>query len=370
MDKDNLLILGNGTISLYKFRKELMAAVAEYSNVYVSAPDDGFADEIKSTGAHYINTYVDRRKANPFSDIILLLRYILLIRRVKPKVILTYTVKPNIYGNFAARLLKVPVISTVSGLGDGFLNPGMVGKIVRILFTLAFKSVGTIVMQNPADEAAMVAAGIITNQRIIHVPGSGVNLKEHKVLDFPNPKDADNNHISFLYIGRIMHSKGIGELIKAGRRLKNDTAYSFDINLAGFEEADAKDLIKQAEADNIVSSLGFQKDISPALEEAHCVVLPSYSEGMSNALLEAAASGRGLIASDISGCREIVDHGVNGFLCKPKDEESLYHCMKDFLDTTAEAQKQMGKASRDKVVKQFDRDIVTNTMIEEILRYK
>jgi len=358
---DSLLILANGTICLYRFRKELIAALAEYKQVYVSAQDDGFAEELKAMGVIYIETPCGRRNANPIQDFILFCRYLRMMMKIRPATVLTYTIKPNIYGNFVARLLGIPVISTVSGLGDGFRNTGVVGNIVKWLYRFAFKKVSTVVFQNPFDEDAMRQAGIIKNQRVVLVHGSGVNLEEHNVLSYPDKPQA-----SFLYMGRIMHTKGIYELINATRRLKSENVYDFTVNLMGFSEEDANKLVEEAEREQIISSVGFQKDLVPFIEKAQCVVLPSYSEGMSNALLEAAAHGRTLIATDISGCREVVEDGVNGFLCLPKDADSLYDCMKRFLVLSQEQRMEMGLASRKKVENEFNREIVVNTMLNEI----
>jgi len=358
---DRLLIIANGTIFVYRFRKELVAALAEYKEVFVVAPNDGFAEELQDLGVSYIEMPMSRRKANLFQDFVLLCRFVSLIRRIKPSQILTYTIKPNIYGNFAARLFNIPVISTVSGLGDGFLNPGIVGKIVKVLYKLAFRKVRAVVFENEENEKDMRQVGIIKNQRVIFIPGSGVNLQEHEILNHP-----DNEHISFLYIGRIMYSKGIYELINAARRLKSEQVYEFSVNLMGFNEEGVSEILAQAEEENVVSVLGFQKNTAPFIEDSHCVVLPSHSEGMSNALLEAAARGRSLIATNISGCREIVEDGVNGFLCTPRDENSLYDCMKRFLGLSQDERREMAKASRKKVEEKFNREIVVNTMISEI----
>lgn len=356
------MILANGTICLYRFRKELITALTEYKQVYVSAMDDGFSEELKSLGVSYIETPISRRNANPFQDLVLLCRYLIMMYKIKPDTVLTYTIKPNIYGNFAARLCGIPVISTISGLGDGFLNQGIIGLIVKFLYILAFRGVSSVVFQNEEDERIMRQAGIIGNHRVVLVPGSGVNLKEHNLMDYPV-----DSKVSFLYIGRIMHTKGIYELIEAARRLKSEKTYEFSVNLMGFNnEEEIEKVVQQAEKEEIISNIGFQKDIVPFIEEAHCVVLPSYREGMSNALLEAAASGRTLIASDVSGCREVVEDGVNGFLCTPKDADSLYDCMKRFLGLSQDQRVKMGLASRRKMEERFNRDIVVNTMVDEI----
>ena len=356
---ERLLLIASDTIHLYRFRKELINALKEHKQVFVSAEDGGFVEDLKSLGVTYIETPFNRRSTNPFQDFILFCRYFAIMRKIKPNAVLTYTIKPNVYGNFAARLLRIPVISTVSGLGDGFINQGLVGDIVKFLYRMAFQKVSAVVFENDDDEQVMKQAKIIKTQKTIVVPGSGVNLKEHTVLEYPkNPK------ISFLYIGRIVYSKGIYELIEATRKLKSE--YDFTVNLMGFNEEDAEKLIGQAQKDKIVSVLGFQTNIVPFIEKAHCIVLPSYREGMSNALLEGAASGRALIATNIPGCREVVDDGVNGFLCEPRDVGSLYEAMKKFINLSLEEKAQMGEASRKKAEKDFSRDIVVNTIIDEV----
>ena len=360
---NRILILTNSTIGLYKFRKELLEKLGKTHKVFVSVPSDGFENELKNLDIHYIKTPVDRRGTNPLRDFLLLCRYFFIIIRTRPNVILTYTVKPNIYGNLAAKLFLIPVISTITGLGDGFLNDRLSGKLVRFLYRIALWRTKTVAFQNREDVTVLSNYGIIRNQNLLFVKGSGVNLSQHTPIKYPN-----DGTINFLFIGRKMTTKGVGHLINASEKLKKE-GYIFKTMLIGdTDEADITERLEKSEKDGIITNLSFQKNVSDFIAKAHVVVLPSYSEGMSNVLLEAAASARPLITTDVSGCREVVDEGINGFLCTPKSDESLYRAMKDFLNIDNSHRESMGLKSREKVEKEFNRNDVINIMINEIVR--
>jgi galacturonosyltransferase len=358
-----ILILTNNSMGLYRFRKELIEALITNGNkVIVSSPVDEFTDRLISLGITYIGTKVDRRGTNPLQDYSLYRNYCTILRKIKPDIILTYTIKPNIYGNLAACRLNIPVISTVTGLGDSFLFGGVVSRLTDILYRWAFRKTFCVLFENGEDVEILRRKGIIKNQKAVCVPGAGVNLKEYDVLDY-----LEDLTVSFLYIGRVMRSKGVIELIAAARKLKSEPL-DFTLMIIGFSEGDIEQELGQAEQEGIITIAGFQENVVPFIKDAHCIVLPSYKEGMSNVLLEAAACGRPLITTDVSGCREAVDDGVNGFICKPKSADSLYNCMKRFLGLSQEQRIEMGLASRKKVKKEFNRDIVVNLMITEIER--
>jgi len=358
-----VLILTNSTLGLYLFRKELISAlILQGYQVYASSPYDGCTSELKSLGITLIETQYDRGNTNPIRDVLLFLHYKKLVREIKPDIILAYTIKPNVYGNLAAKGYKVPVISTITGLGEVFIRSSLVSFIVKVLYRAAFKSVKCVVFQNREDEHIMRSARIIHDQKVLLVNGSGVNLIEHTSLEYPCIPI-----VSFLYIGRIMETKGIEQLIMASRRLKLDNSGEFSVTLIGSYDGNVREKVETAVNEGIIFYLGFQSDIKPILRNAHCIVLPSYyKEGMSNALLEAAASARPLITTDISGCREIVEDGINGLICKPRDADSLYICMRDFLMLSNEQRKNMGIASRRKVELEFDRIDVVDSMLREI----
>lgn len=361
-DLKKVLILDSSTVSLWRFRKEVIAALIDDGwNVMVCSVNDGFLDSLTSIGINFIEISVDRHGINPIHDFILMRNYGKIMREVRPSLVLTYTIKPNIYGNLAAKSLKIPVVSTITGLGISFIDNNIVGKMAKKLYRSAFKSVACVVFQNNEDENIMRCAGIIKKQTVLKVPGSGVNLSEYRCCPLPESK-----LIRFLYSGRIMRSKGVLELLEAAASLRDNPLCSFELILAGSYDGDIEVAVKEAQDKGIVKHIGYVNDMSEMLKSCHCVVLPSYKEGMSNALLEAAAVGRPLIASNVSGCREIVEDGVNGFLCMPCDAESLYISMKRFLDLSFEKIVEMGSESRCKVEAEFDRQIVVVRMVEKV----
>lgn len=354
------LILDNGTISLYRFRKEVIAALISAGwQVTVSAPNDGLLDKLEAFGMTFIDTPIDRHGTNSMRDYALLRRYRKLIREIRPHVVLTYTIKPNIYGNLAAKKFGVPVISMVTGLGETFINDNMVSRIVKLLYRLAFKKTSRILFLNHEDMEIMRDARLVSGQEYLLLSGEGVNLDEFPAMDYP-----ESPVVSFLYVGRIMRAKGIGQLIEASRRLKTGYPGQFSVTLIGYHEGDMKDEVEQADREGIIHYAGFQPDIKPFVRDAHCVVLPSYyKEGLPVSLLEAAASARPLIATDIGGCREVVEDGENGFLCKPRDADSLYDCMKRFLDMPDGQRAEMGTTSRHKAEMGFDRQKVADVIM-------
>jgi len=358
-------MLDNSSISLYRFRKELIAAlVASGWQVTASAPNDGLLDNLEKPGLTFIDTPVDRHGANPVRDYALLRRYKRLMRETRPDAVLTYTIKPNIYGNLAAEKFGLPVISMVTGLGETFINGGLVSRIVRPLCRAAFRKTARILFLNREDMEIMRGARLVSGQEYLLASGEGVNLDEFPAMDYPT-----GPVVSFLYLGRVMRSKGIGQLIEAARRLKVEYPDKFSVTLIGYHEGDIVEEVERAALEGVVRYAGFQKDIKFFLRNAHCVVLPSYyKEGLPVSLLEAAACARPLIASDISGCREVVDDGVNGYLCRVRDAESLYGCLKRFLEISDERRAEMGESSRRKVEAEFDRREVVSKVADLLFK--
>lgn len=359
-----ILIIVNSNIGYYFTRKELMSELVNQGyQVYMASINDGFVEEIEALGVTYIETPYDRRGTSILQDHHLYKNYLQMLKKRKPDIVLAYTAKPNIYGNMAAHRLKIPVIANITGLGDTFLKTGLLSHLVKFLYRTALKKTPVITFQNQDNVEIMRRANVLKNQRVVMLPGSGVNLEQYIALPYP---EETVEEIRFLFVGRYLHSKGIGELITATRNLKKQNKYNFKVTLIGYEDDDVIEKIKTAVAEGIVEDCGFQKDVLPFLEQAHCMVLPSYSEGTSNALLEAAASARPLITTNTGGCRETVDDGVSGFLCEVADATGLEKCMERFLTASHADRVRMGQASRRKMEQTFDRKIVIEIISNEI----
>lgn len=354
-----ILLLANNDIGLYRFRKELVSRLAEDHDLILSFPPGRFTQAFKELGCRVVDTRVDRRGLNPFADFALFLRYLGLLSRVKPQAVLTYTIKPNIYGGLACRLKGIPQIANITGLGTAVESGGLLSKLILFMHKAGLKKARHVFFQNTRNRDRLVGGGVVTAPSSL-IPGSGVNLSENPLEPYPG----DDQGVGFLFIGRIMKSKGVGELLKAFGALRKENA-AVRLSMAGEPEKDYMDSLN-ALVDSQVSYLGYRSDIHELIAGCHCVVLPSYHEGMANVLLEAAASGRPVIASRIPGCRETFDEGTSGLGCEPKDADSLQKAMEAFLKIPNGQRRLMGLAGRDKMVREFDRNKVIDAYLEEI----
>lgn len=354
VNKKTVLILVNHEVVIYNFRKELVQKlVSQGYDVIISCPPGLKLKKLHEMGCKIIEQPIDRRSINPIKDIKLLFDYLKVFKKNKPDIVLTYTIKPNIYGGIISSILKVPYIATITGLGSSLNKESIMKKVMIRLYRVGLKKAKTIFVQNESNMIFLISNGF-NQEQLLLVPGSGVNLREFELTPYPN----SNVPLRFLFIGRIMKEKGVHELLEAAKELRMK-GYNAEFHLAGFLD-DRFDFSTTDIPEN-VKFLGAVNDVKSKIETAHAVILPSYHEGMSNALLEAAASGRPLIASNIPGCNEIIDEPCNGYLFKVGSANSIVEKVEKFILLSYEEKQKMGYASREKVTKEFDRDkIITN----------
>lgn len=362
----SILILANSIVGLFSFRKEVVQAlIDEGYRVYISIPR---GEEVKEQyfidkGCSLLYQHIDRRGINPFHDLKLLYSYYKTIRRIKPVVVLTYTIKPNIYGGIASRMNNVPQLANITGLGSSINGTGWLAKFSLILYKLGLSRARTIFYQNEMIKAFCNKNHIGKNG--ILLPGSGVNLEWH---DF-HPYPSNESIITFLFIGRVMKDKGIDEFLSMVKRIRSKYE-NVDFHILGGCEENYQAVLIQYQNDGLLKWHGNVSDIRPYIKSAHCTILPSYHEGMANVLLETCAAGRPIIASNINGCKEVIDDGVNGFLCETRNAENLIEKVEAFLVLPYKEKIQMGKAARKKVEKEFDRQIVVSKYLKEIEQIK
>lgn len=360
--KQKILILTNNIGGLHSFRKEVVKAIVDAGyEVYISEPDDDervrYFEEI---GCHIVKTDFNRRGMNPVEDFKLMLKYRKMIKQLKPKAVLSYTIKPNIYGGIACRMTGIPQIANVTGLGDAVENGGWMQKLTLTLYKLGLGKARQIFFQNESNRNYCISKGIATEKSVL-LPGSGVNLQHHTCQTYPS----DEGKVRFLFIGRMLRDKGIEEYFEAAKAIKGkypNTEFQILGNVEGPFHARLDEHVKAG----TVKHLGTTSDVRPYIGAVECTIMPSYHEGMSNVNLESAASGRPVITTDVPGCRETVDDGVTGFLVKAKDASSLIDGVEKFLSLTYEQKKQMGIAGRKKVEREFDRKIVVKVYLEEL----
>lgn len=357
-----ILILANNDLGLYNFRKELIEEFIELEHeVYISLPNGPKILELEKIGCKYIETTVDRRGINPINDLKLLFKYIKIIMNIEPNYVLTYTIKPNIYGGIACRIKKVKQIANITGLGTALENKGFLQKIAIFLHKIALKNVYCCFAQNE-ENLKFLQNHKIANNKLKLIPGSGVNLEKYKLLEYPKEDDP----IEFLFISRIMKEKGIDQYLETAEYIKSKYSNT-KFHILGFCEQEYNEKLNELQNKNIIEYHGRQDNIIPFMQKASCIIHPTYyPEGMSNVLLEACASGRPIITTNRAGCREIVDNGINGYVIKEKDSKDLIEKVEKFINLSNEEKKQMGLAGRRKVEKEFDRNTVVQAYMNEI----
>lgn len=362
--KKKILLLGNSYLVIFGFRKELVIKLLEEGyDVYVSFPNGpfGYGEEIsKELGCHFIEVPINRHGKNPFEDLILLNRYSKLFKKVKPDIVLTFTVKCNTYGGLACKKLNIPFIPNITGVGKGLSNENLTKKIIIKLYQKIAKNMACIFFQNTSDRQLFIDNKIkFPKERLL--PGSGVNLDVFYPLPYPK-----SGKTIFLFIGRVMKEKGIEHFLEAAKTIRSKSK-NVEFHILGYCEEEYEPTIKNLEEENIVQYHGLVKDVIKYVEISNCIVLPTfYNEGMSNVLLEGSACARPLITTNRYGCKEVVEDGFTGFLVKEESSQDLIDKMNLFLSLSNQQQKEMGLNGRKKIEKEFDRNIVINTYLEEI----
>lgn len=364
MCEKNVLVLANNAGGLFRFRGMLLRDLQKKGyTVYASVPyDDCFAD-LEAMGVHLVETSIDRRGINPFKDVRLLFSYSKMIKNLKPIFVISYTIKPNVYGGMICRVLSVPYVLNITGLGSVFERGGCIERIVSIMNKIAFKKASVVFFENEGNRQFFIKKKIVKESKTHRLNGAGVDLKT-----FPFAEEyPTGTRVTFLFIGRVMKEKGIEELLMATQRLVNEGVMC-ELNVVGSYEEDYKEIISQHEAEGWLHYYGVQKDVRPYINGAHCFVLPSWHEGMANTNLESAASGRPVITTRIHGCMESVIEGVSGFLVEPKNVEDLYKGMKKFCNLSFKERKDMGLSGRKHMEDVFDKEKVVEETIDVMMK--
>ncbi len=357
-----ILVLTNSLGGLFSFRKEVMVALLKKDyHVVVASPHDSEEREkyFFDIGCECEFNEIDCRGTNPLHDIKLIIYYQKLIRKYKPLAILTYTIKPNIYGGVAARWLKVPQLANITGLGSAVENPGLLQKFTIFMYRLGLKKARKVFYQNTSIEEFCQLHRIGKTGCLL--PGSGVNLSWHSFQNYP----LENSKMEFLFIGRVMRDKGVEEFFKMAKTIRQKYPQT-EFHILGKCDEHYEGQLQSLEKEGVVIWHGPVPDVRPYIKEAWCTIHPSYHEGMANVLLETCSAGRPIITSNIHGCQEAVDDGINGYLFKVKDTKDLISKVEQFVLLPYEQKVRMGLASRKKVELEFDRQIVVNSYLNEI----
>ena len=367
-----IVICLNTAWNLVNFRAGLIRALVKAGHEVVAvAPDDKYAASLNALGCRFVPLQMENSGTNPVQDALLTWRFARLFSNEQPDIYLGYTVKPNVYGSFAAHMIGIPVINNIAGLGAVFIRDGWLVRVVRWLYRLALKRSAKVFFQNPDDRALFIDGGLVRSEVTELLPGSGIDLVRFTALA---KSDAGNARFRFLLIARMLRDKGVVEYVDAAQLIRQRWPQA-EFCLLGFLDVQNPAAISRAEmdawvAEGVVNYLGVSDDVRTQLATADCVVLPSYREGTPRTLLEAAAMARPIITTNAVGCREVVDDGVNGYLCKVRDAEDLAAKMEQMMLQSPEQRAEMGQRGRAKMEAEFDEQIVIGkylAAIEEIL---
>ena len=305
-----ILVLANHYNTLRIFRRELLMRMASDGHeIMIIIPECDEKNKIllESYGCKVEFAAMERRGMNPFKDITLFSTYLKFIHSYKPDKVITYTIKCNIYGAMACKIKKIPCYVNITGLGSAFQGQGRTRKLVSYMYKHSLNKVEKIFFENEGNRATMVNDGLVKYSQTVVMAGAGVNLEEFQVKPYP----LEDEGIRFLFVGRIMAEKGVDELfqaIKEIRKTYQNTIFEF----IGWYEENYKEKVNKLQKEGYICFYGFQENVKPYIQRAHCIILPSWHEGMSNTLLEAASMGRPLITSKIHGCMETVNEGKSG----------------------------------------------------------
>jgi len=362
-----LIFSSNSSWSVYNFRCNLLTRLALLdTEIVIIAPDGPYLEKLNGLGYKTIPIQIDNSSRSILSNLRLFRDYFNIYNREKPDIVLHNAVKPNIYGALVCRILNIPVINNISGIGAIFMSGGFSTVLGKILYRVSQKKVHTVFLQNPTDYNLFVNNKLITAHQGQIIPGSGVDLERFR----PVKKQSSNPATKFCFVGRLIGDKGIYEFIEAAKKVKQEgldaSFYILGELYLQHPTAVQQETLDQWVRDGILEFLGKSDHVEKELSQFDCIVLPSYREGLSRVLLESCSMAIPAITTDVPGCVDVIEHGKNGFICRAKDSEDLYLQMRKFIDLSVEEREQMGAYGRLKIEQEFDENIVINHYLKAI----
>ncbi|MGL5053347.1 MAG: glycosyltransferase family 4 protein [Cetobacterium sp.] len=354
MKKLKIFFTANVLWDIYIFRYGVIKSLIEDGHeVVVVAPRDSRIDFPKELKIKHIEIDLSLRGVNPIKDFKLFLQLKKIYKIEQPDIVFHYTIKPNIYGTLAAKIENVKNVAVLTGLGYSFVEGGIVSKIAKILYSFSLKYANEVWVLNEDDKNTIVFENILESKKIFILPGEGVDVDR-----FTSRKRVENSKIVFLMVARAFYDKGVREYVEAAKITK-EKGFSVEFWFLGALGGDSRNgidkvVMDQYEQEGILKYLGHRKDVEEVINSSDCVILPSYREGVSKVLMEAASMEKPIIATNVTGCKEIVEDGKNGFLVKVKNVEDLADKIQKFIELSFEEKKEMGKNGRIKILQEFD----------------
>ncbi len=363
-----IAIVLNTSWNIYNFRLGLVRSlINEGHEIIAVAPYDDYSSKLIQIGCRYEKVTMDSRGANPIKDFGLSIELFRIYRRIKPDLILHFTIKPNIYGTLAAKMLGIPSINNVCGLGTVFLNRGIVSFIARMMYKIAFRFPAKVLFQNDQDKKLFIDEKLIAEDIAELIPGSGIDLSKFVPATLPQ-----NKEFTFLLISRLIHDKGIVEYIEAIKILKKRGIKARFQILGAIDEEHRRgipaNIINSWIHNGLIEYLGRVPDVRNYIKNADCIVLPSYREGTPRTLLEAAGMARPIVTTNVAGCNNVVKDNYNGFLCSLKDVDDLANKLLKMYNLSIKERQTFGNNGRELVEKSYNENVVINKY-QELVNY-
>ena len=350
----HIVMTVNAAWNIVNFRLPLVKAlIADGHRITVLAPADDAVAQLLAAGCEFVALKMEKQGLNPLSEGALFLRFRAELKRLKPDLVVSFTIKNNILGALAAKSLRIPFIPNVTGLGTAFLAGGLLLQIAKALYSAAFRHLPVVFFQNSDDRNLFLKLGLVEQQQAWLLPGSGIDLEHFS----PAPYPEDETGTRFLMVARLIRDKGVIEFVEAARLLKrgNSELHFQLLGAIGFANRTSIDkaLVEKWSAEGVIDYLGTSDDVRVPMAAAHCIVLPSYREGAPRTLIEGAALARPAIATDVPGCNAVVEDGRTGFLCKIRDAKDLAQKMSRFAALTTGEKRAMGRNARKKIQREY-----------------
>jgi len=368
INRDKIItVCSNTSWYIYNFREGLIRALQnEGYRVVLIAPKDDYSKKLEVLGCEHYDIEINNKGVNPLEDLMLMYNFYKLYQEIQPDILLIYTIKPNIYGGIASKLLNIPTLNAISGLGTVFLNDGVSSKIAKWLYKTSFKN-NMVLFENGDDYQEFYNQGLVEKDQSMLIPGSGINTEAFQ------PKEGvviDQSSLVFLLIARLIKDKGIVEYVEAIKSIRSKYP-EVKFKLLGSYYFDNPSSISKIEVESwvdegIIEYLGYTDAVVEEIQKADCIVLPSYREGLSRVLLEAASMSKPIITTDVTGCRDVVDDGENGYLVPVKESHPLSIAIERMIALSDKEREEMGKKGREKVIHEFDEKIVVEHYLDII----
>jgi len=362
-----IAIVLNNSWYAYNFRLNLARDLKTngYEVIFIAPYDEKYSELIKKEFL-FFHVDINSKGINPIVDIKTMFSLYKLYKTIKPNVVLNFTIKPNIYSSIVSGIIGIKSISNITGLGTIFIKQSLITKIAKLLYKLALSFNEIVFFQNKDDKKLFIYNKLIVEEKTDLLPGSGVDLRKF----IPIESETDKDKLKFLLIARLLKDKGIYEYIESIKILRKKYA-NIEFQILGAVGVENKTAISRDELqlwidDGLINYIGTTDNVQIVIANADCIVLPSYREGVPRSLLEACAMEKPIIATNVVGCKEVVNNGVNGYLCEVKNSQDLADKMEMMINLSEEERKNMGKAGREKIVKEFDEKIVINKYLQTI----